>query len=124
MQRDIDLIRKLLLEIEKAPPDHYISGHEISTPNYTIDQVLYHLVLLEEANMINAQCIYGDDKIQAIMIQRITWSGHDFLDAIRDDTVWGKTRDKIGNFGSASIEVIKQVAVKILADLLSQSFHP
>lgn len=45
-----------------------------------------------------------------IVVERITWSGHEFIDTVRDDEVWRKTKehlDKVGNFG---IEGVKALA--------------
>lgn len=45
-----------------------------------------------------------------IMVERITWKGHEFIDTVRDPEVWRKTKenlDKVGNFG---IEGVKALA--------------
>ena len=46
-------------------------------------------------------------------------AGHDYLDSVRDPKVWTKTKSVLENVGgSAAIEVVKDVAVKITAELI------
>jgi len=50
----------------------------------------------------------------AARADRLTWQGYDFLDAVRSDAVWSKTKSTIAaTVGSASLEVVKAVAVSI-----------
>lgn len=49
----------------------------------------------------------------------LTWHGHDFLDNIRNDTVWEKTKQQLAKVGgTASIEIISQVAASFVRKLL------
>ena len=48
----------------------------------------------------------------------LTWQGHEFLDAVRNDTVWRKTTALIKEKGgSVPFEVIKALAVKVAGSL-------
>lgn len=50
---------------------------------------------------------------------RLSWPGHEFLNAVRDDTVWVKTKEKIAStVGTASVSVLSQVAGAIARGLL------
>ena len=31
----------------------------------------------------------------AAVVSRLTWEGHDFLDAIQDDTIWAKPKESV-----------------------------
>jgi hypothetical protein len=43
----------------------------------------------------------------------LTWDGHEFLDAIRNDTVWNKTKRVIADKGgSIPFDVLKDLALK------------
>lgn len=53
------------------------------------------------------------------VILRPTWAGYDLLDSIRDESVWAKVRERIGNVGgSVSIDVLKAVAIQVVKDRL------
>ena len=100
MKRDMDLIRAMLMSIEA---DEHGFAPKIEIPNYTQEEIGYHAVLLGEAGLAIVSDIttFGVKSPQAIVI-RLTWSGHEFLDAARDKTIWNQAKDKIG---SATIQV-------------------
>jgi len=100
MKRDMDLIRAILLTIEESEHDY---APKIEIPGYTQEQIGYHAILLKEAGLIEATEVstMGSQSPEAI-IERLTWSGHKFMDAARDKTMWNQAKDKIG---SATIQV-------------------
>ena len=101
MTRDLDLIRSLLRETESLPP-----GSTLPVGRKAEPERHYNAKLLEEAGLAIVQ-----SDSQGLNIVRMTWQGHDFLDALGDDTVWNKTKTKVNKaVGSASLEVVKAVA--------------
>ena len=49
----------------------------------------------------------------------LTWAGHDFLDAIKDQGIWDQTKTKLKEVGGpASLDVVKAVAVSIMTSAL------
>lgn len=53
MKRDMDLVRLILLEIEKSTEDPR-SEIRLQIPNYTFEQISYHVMILHEAGLIEA----------------------------------------------------------------------
>jgi hypothetical protein len=46
-------------------------------------------------------------------ITGLTWDGHDFLDDIRNESVWARVKENLKRFGGdASLEVIKSLAAQ------------
>ena len=43
-------------------------------------------------------------------INGMTMAGHDFLDAIRDQSVWDKTKNRIGQAGGWTLDIVLAVA--------------
>jgi hypothetical protein len=85
MRRDMDLAREMLRQIEARPDiDGWI---EFSIPGRSDAELSYHVQLLAEAGFVAARDIStkGRHDWQAV---RLTWAGHEFLDAARDDSVW------------------------------------
>lgn len=103
----MDLVRTILLAAEDAPPggsDLEFEGHDLKT-------VAYHVDLLEEAGYLVGDNIRSEGGVVGAGVERLTWEGHEFLDAVRDDTVWRRTKERVSRaVGSASIEVVKAVA--------------
>jgi hypothetical protein len=102
MKRDMDLVRLILMQMEddEAPAD-------MST--YSEDQILYHCGLVIQAGLVEGKVVEDNQgNIRGAAMQRLTWAGHDFLDAARNDAIWKKAREKIVSIGGAwTIEILK-----------------
>jgi hypothetical protein len=61
-------------------------------------QVGYHMMLLSEAGLIEGKFLKssgGDGAIATALARKLTWQGHEFLDKIRDPSMWGKIKAKV-----------------------------
>jgi hypothetical protein len=112
MKRDMNLVRLLLLETEGEEPKPDLSA-------YTEEQQVYHSVLLIEAGLVDGM-IRTDSVGQpnGTVMRRLTWAGHEFLDAARSDTIWHKAGERIKKSG---VEVSISVLKELLNQLLKQS---
>ena len=117
MKRDLDLIRQILLTVEEdhdgkqAITSLYISGYSRTT-------VQYHIRLLAEGDYLDVNQI---DTFAGTTyhIQGMTFKGHDYLDTIRDNTVWTQTKERLAQVGNtASLALVKATATEILKALL------
>ena len=123
MQRNMDLIRRLLIGIEGEPSTQYdfkIEGIDDLEKWYNVD-------LLAEANLIRGVKVRwaadGTGPYPYIKgLVALTWDGHEFLDAIRDDSVWQKAREKVRanglNLQSLTFDVIKSLCVSTIRETL------
>src|ERR1039458_4410607 len=92
MKRDMELIRQILhkaevLDFEDGePPELYLAN----TPNEA-----YQIALMKDAGLVEAEIttITGGIPCEAT-INRLTWAGHDFLDAARNDPIRKNAKDK------------------------------
>ena len=111
-----ELISQNTLQIEAFPS----SGGQIDCRDRSEGEVGHHLKLLEEAGFlagIDVTPLVGDGP--RVIPERLTWEGHEFLDSIRDDTVWKEVRgrlEKIG--GQATIAVVKALAGSVAKNML------
>ena len=118
MKRDMDLVRAILLKTEDAQEESYDSAALVSE---TWDQAMitYHVEIMAEAGLLVANVSHYIGGGSHAFITRLTWNGHEFLDAVRDDSTWNKTKSRIGEaVGSASLEVVKAVAVAVAREAL------
>jgi len=58
--------------------------------------------------------------IPSVRISSITYQGHQFLDNIRDDNVYTKTKSILSTFKSVSIEIFSETASKVITSLISK----
>ena len=79
--------------------------------------------LLSEAGYIKATILeshLGDGRIAAALAQSLTNSGHELLDTIRSDTVWGKIQDKFkANSIEMTFDLVLIAGKKIMEAMLS-----
>lgn len=53
----------------------------------------------------------ADNGLLCFWVGSLTWSGHDYLDKIRDDNLWGKVKHKAKDLAvPLTIDVIKEIA--------------
>jgi hypothetical protein len=107
MKRNLKLVRGLLLKVE-ALTDRYgaqyvvhAGDNEIAVEDFTPDQVSYHMDLTADAGFL--QCSPGANHW---MVSGLTWQGHEFPDAVRDDGTWKNTKAGAATAGSWSFGLI------------------
>ena len=111
MKRDIELVRKILLNAQDGKDNSLIDG-------VTDDALKYHQALLIEANLVKGSVIENNqldsDIPITVSIKKITWEGHDFISAIEDEDKWSKIKKHLKEGGKIlTLETIK-LAVKQL----------
>lgn len=118
MKRNMELIRKILFEVEENVNNVSIENLEIS--GYTMEEVAYHCAILFEGGYLHDyEGEYGSGELYAFGVSRLTWEGHNYLDKIRDDKVWNKTKAILIQKGlPIAFDVVKNVASKCIADII------
>jgi hypothetical protein len=107
--RDMDLIRKLLLNLE--PVDFRLGNFAIVSPEiegYNPNQIDHHLDLMCDAGFLN-----GKESVKlatGFAFCGLTWEGYELLDSIRDDEVWRKTKGGLQSAGGFTIDLLKDLA--------------
>ena len=109
MKRDMNLIRNILLEMENRSRREM--GVEMIFEGHSEESVMYHVELLREARLIVAVDVTEFDRgYNCYEPVRLTWDGHEFLDAARSDTIWAKVTGAVREkAGAVSFEVLKQL---------------
>lgn len=108
MKRDVDLIRQLLLEIERGgaefPPDELGSGdcrHE--------DRIHYHVRLAIDAGLVKETNRTSGGR----PCLRLTCAGHEFLDLCRDDVRWREAKWVVQEHtGGLSLNILRALLTK------------
>jgi DNA-binding transcriptional ArsR family regulator len=114
MKRDMDLVRQILLNFEAPSQKHPRIG-KINIDGYDRREIDYHVRLLYDAGLIS-RFDRPDLPVDANAALMMTWKGHDFLDAARDDTIWKNTLNRVG-------ESVASVPFDVLVALLVQALR-
>lgn len=122
-----DCIRQVLLDIEANLQLEKKSFSDIVTPNtistYGIDNVIYSLIQLSDAQYIDASIEAVKGPIPLIRVEKITWEGHKFLDNVRDPQVWSKTKKVLKRIESTSITLVSNIASQVITNLIEKTLH-
>ena len=70
---------------------------------------MYHLRLLKEVGFTEFHK-QGELIDGTIHFVRLTWAGHDYLDAIRDPEIWRKTIQETDAIGSFTFDLVRDLA--------------
>lgn len=116
MKRDMDLIRKILFYIE----ENYVAGQgaiNISIDGYSDGEIFEHCQLAYQDGLIQ-EPLYSSTLLAgcSCMVNNLTSSGYDFLDKIREDTIWNKTKAIMKEKGLPMVTgTIKTIATAIIS---------
>ena len=117
MKRDMDLIRDILIAIEARESD-IVNGLKID--GYLSEDVAYNCSLLYDAGFVKAyKGLYASGKLYSFIVGSLTSSCTEFLEQIRSDTVWNKTKEVIVKKGlPPALDVIKTVVTSIVEGMV------
>lgn len=104
MELNKDLVREILLKLEADKRDPREPKH-LEIPGHSEQEISYHVHLLAEAGFLEAIDL-GDFAGDHWQPQRLTYSGHELLDTVRDSEIWRATKDNARKVGSASVQVL------------------
>lgn len=138
MKRDLEMVRVILMEIENLPREQTLKVVDAipeERRNYwkvlglTTDEEelkccdpvrFQHARLLWESRFVREPDIIASQRsrqsiIDELELYRLTREGHDFLDSIRDETVWRRTKTKLAEVGgNAPLAIIKTAAQEVM----------
>jgi hypothetical protein len=121
MQRDMELIRDLLLEIRSredvAPKILKMEGRDELV-------VGRHIEMLYQAGLIDG--VYAErtssSPIGEVFVRDLSWEGHDFIAALENQTVWGQIKQKFSaaELATLPLSIVKNVGMAILNEWAMQ----
>ena len=111
MKRDMDLCRRILLAVEGSPPGESVEMSFVD--DYPKNVVARHVGLLSEAGLVEAETGWNpvpmDTTTLGYYVTDLTWAGHDFLDAARDEGRWTKAKQHFADAGvSVTLTLLKE----------------
>lgn len=112
-----DIIREVLLEIEKMQSDAHTPLEDLAHPKLSADELSHYVWLLNDGGLIVAtdDAVFDDEKFYYTAVC-LTYKGHGFVENIRDNLIWREAR----NAGYASIDFLVQLASKLIKKKLEQ----
>jgi len=128
MKLNMDCIREILLWIEEnqkmdCGDDNSLNGNvrgiwSRAIPKfngYADDDILYSIKQMVDGRLLDAS-IHKDNNISKYFIKDITPAGHEFLENIRSDNNWNKTKSVASEVGSFALSVLTKIASSVIAE--------
>jgi hypothetical protein len=113
MKRDMDLIRNMLMDLEDGGKR---AREGLDTNDKEAKAAFgYHAYLLADAGLIYATNASVDQNpLPRYVPLYLTWAGHEFLDAARDDGRWNKAKAIGVGAGGFAVSVMKELLLSLM----------
>lgn len=119
MKRDMELVRLILLEVEKSDRA-YVDIETMACDQYPLAVIGYHVELMAAHGLLDANVskAFGGVVVGGT-VKALTWEGCDYLDAIRDEGVWRRTKKAVSEaVGDTTLATIKETASMVAIQLI------
>ncbi len=112
----MELIRELHKFFEDKGDDKPVEVPPIN--GRTDSEIKYHLVLMDQAGLLRCERMRSKtdpERIIRVLPFSLTWQGHEFLDAARNDTVWNNVMKDVKSRGlSVTLSVLQSLLVSAI----------
>lgn len=104
-----------------------VSLYELNNSNlskkYDEKDIMYSVMKLEEIGFIITSDKYPKEKsvLERCTIAEITYRGHQFLDTIKPEPIWDKTKNVIKSVGNHTLNFIESTAHDIAVETAKQA---
>ncbi len=120
MKLNPDCIRDILLYVEESTDYHVsccISPAKLNPPldAYPANVVMYHV---EQCIMSNYFSKTSSDLSNTITIKGLSPIGHQFIDNVRNDTIWNDVKAVSSKIGSKSLDALEKIATGVITALI------
>ena len=119
MKLNPDCIRDILFVVENnATYSNDVSEETIFKEldsKYPREEILYHVRQCEHSGLFLQVVHY----FGGFSIQDLSPYGHQFINDIRQDNNWSKTKEIAKSVGSFSLDVLKVISSKVITNLIS-----
>ncbi|MEM7721539.1 MAG: DUF2513 domain-containing protein [Pseudomonadota bacterium] len=122
MNRDLSIVRAILLQIEASDTDP-LEWVEVEVPGASEALVSYHVQIMDEAGLVVA----SDESTMgrsSWVPNRLTWNGHEFLDAVKDEDVFKETQGRIARVAGWSFPIVLEIATALVKEKLGLPGSP
>ena len=120
MKLNYDCIRDILLYVEDNTTfENYtisvVNLTEYLKDKYEVDTIYYHIQKIDQTDLVD-KVIWADNAPMRIF--SLSWEGHQYLDSIRDDSVWKSVTEKIKPLKSVPLQMIVPIATELIKQKL------
>jgi len=113
MRRDMELVRKIVFAIEASPSG--FAPKPLKVDGYSDEVVGYHVHSMVQGGLVEGvEVTHQGSRSPQAQPTALTWEGHEFADLARNDTVWKKAMQTLGELGqSVTIALLMQLLTSV-----------
>lgn len=118
-----DCMRAVLLQVENLRLGEVIDTKALAKklPDFTDDDVTYACIQLQDAGYIDAIVKQYTHYQTAGVIKGVTYSGHQFLDTVRDNSQWAKVKSAAQEAGASTVKAIADIGKELATAAVSSA---
>jgi Hypothetical protein (DUF2513) len=114
LKRDLDLVRHILLEVEKGRKSStagLVKAMEGGATDENVAKLAEHVSIMVDGGLLTGTK-RGTPNVAGYEYREIElgWKGHEFLDSVRDSTIWRKTKEGASQVGSWTLDLLVELA--------------
>lgn len=127
MRLNPDCIRDILLTIEEnVGPRQYLKYNKKFANEYELlkdyeyEEVIYHI----EQCRLSGFFTHADSFLSikdGYNIHCLSPAGHQFIENIRSDTVWNRTKETAKKVGSTSLDALTKIAINVVSSIIKEN---
>lgn len=118
MARDMNIIRKICLEIQSRTDT---KPQAVRVDGVDEETLLRHLEMMYKAGLLEATEVHyctsnASGLPRKLDVRDLSWDGHDFAAAIKNDSVWSRMTTALSpsDLAGLPLSVVKDIAVALL----------
>ena len=111
----MDLVRAILMKIEERTKTRM--RDLVPDPKNTEDwqRYNYHIKMLVDEGLLDGNA-FSSMKDTDWLDLELKWQGHEFLNTLRDPTVWEKTKEVTPKAGGGGLQVMLEIGKTIVVE--------
>jgi len=125
---NLDCIRSILIAIEEKPFNQTYTLDTLcgKIPTFSSDEIHYCCLILDEAGFLNVITVplTRSNVLGIKSIGELSFSGHEFLESIRQENHFLKVKSYCRKIGSYSFDCILDISKELLRDSIRNALLP
>jgi len=117
MKRDMELIKKIVFEIQSWETTH---PHDLTIHDYDPNIVGRHVEILINAGYVDGQVAKSISGSISPFVTDLSWEGHDFAAALQNEGAWAKLKEKLSpsELATLPLPIVKDLLMSLLKTYL------
>jgi len=108
IEKDLEYFTNDEGEVEKATL--YLRDISNAIPNFSQEDIFYSLYNLDQAGYVDISVKWLSGAVYSCAINNMTYTGHEFLESIRDPKCWGLIKKGVSSVSNFSLAAISAIA--------------